>query len=741
MPTINSIGTPEITLGGTFTMAGGYTFVGTLTGNTTVTFPTSGTLATTGGSVLSITGTANQVLANGTSGTPVTGGNITLTTPQDIATTSNVEFESVTTFNTIQALGGNITAGANGTSAGFYSFASTINTGQLSLVSADNSGNYLNLISNIATTAARTWRFPDASGTVALTGSSAETFDGDSGSATPSGGVVTFTGASTGLTFTGSGSTLTLGGTLAPSNGGTGVNNGSNTLTLAGNLATSGTFASTFTMTGATSVTFPTSGTLATSSATVPGIIGTANQVLANGTSGSAVSGTNVTLTTPQSIATTSSVTFANVTATSTLMAGNIEITANTIESTNSNGPISIIPNNFGSSSTNGQVLVGSTTSYAGFVGIVYAQMQIAQNNNQGILSLGAFVGNSGGPSLFLTKSRNTTIGSFTAVHTNDALGNINFLGDDGAAYQSAALITGQATGTISSGIVPGAINFYTANTSGALTLGMTLSNAQVLSLANPLPSGSGGTGVNALGTGVATALGQNVNGSGAISLTTSPTLVTPALGTPSAGVLSSCTGYAQSALTGLGTGVSTALAANVTGSGSIVLANAPTFVTGTITAPSITFSSTSGIIGTTTNDSAAAGSVGEFVIGTTTSGSPVSLMSQTVTNIITISLTAGDWDVWGSIGIIPNSSTLIGAITGGVSLTSATLPADDLRSTFVSTGTAFVVDSNLPKLSCPAVMQRISVATTTTVYMAIYCDFTVSTCSAYGNLQARRRR
>lgn len=61
---------------------------------------------------------------------------------------------------------------------------------------------------------------------------------------------------------------LTLGwsGQLSPARGGTGVNNGTNTLTLAGNLETSGAFNSTFTMTGATNVTFPTSGTLATTS-------------------------------------------------------------------------------------------------------------------------------------------------------------------------------------------------------------------------------------------------------------------------------------------------------------------------------------------------------------------------------------------------------------------------------------------------------------------------------------------
>lgn len=51
---------------------------------------------------------------------------------------------------------------------------------------------------------------------------------------------------------------------LLPPNGGTGVNNGASTFTLGGNLSTVGAFASTFTFTGATGVTFPTSGTLAT---------------------------------------------------------------------------------------------------------------------------------------------------------------------------------------------------------------------------------------------------------------------------------------------------------------------------------------------------------------------------------------------------------------------------------------------------------------------------------------------
>ncbi len=53
-------------------------------------------------------------------------------------------------------------------------------------------------------------------------------------------------------------------GTLPAANGGTGVNNGSSTITLGGALTFSGSFTAAFTVTGNTSVTLPTSGTLAT---------------------------------------------------------------------------------------------------------------------------------------------------------------------------------------------------------------------------------------------------------------------------------------------------------------------------------------------------------------------------------------------------------------------------------------------------------------------------------------------
>ena len=74
---------------------------------------------------------------------------------------------------------------------------------------------------------------------------------------------------------------------------------------------------------------------------------------------------------------------------------------------------------------------------------------------------------------------------------------------------------------------------------------------------------------------GTVTALGNTTTGSGSIVLATSPTLVTPALGTPSSATLTNATGLPISTgLTGTGTGVLTALAVNVGSAGAFVTFN-----------------------------------------------------------------------------------------------------------------------------------------------------------------------
>ena len=98
------------------------------------------------------------------------------------------------------------------------------------------------------------------------------------------------------------------------------------------------------------------------------------------------------------------------------------------------------------------------------------------------------------------------------------------------------------------------------------------------------LPVANGGTGITSLGTGVATFLGTpssanlasavtDETGTGALVFANSPTLVTPALGTPSSATLTNATDLPiATGVSGLGTGVATALAVNVGTAGAAVV-------------------------------------------------------------------------------------------------------------------------------------------------------------------------
>lgn len=225
-------------------------------------------------------------------------------------------------------------------------------------------------------------------------------------------------------------------------------------------------------------------------------------------------------------------------------------------------------------------------------------------------------------------------------------------------------------------------------------------------------------------------------SGTGSFAGTTSATLVTPLLGTPTSGTLTNCTGLPIAGTTGYGTGVATALGQNVTGSGSIVLANAPTFVTGTVTAPSVSFSSTSGIIGTTTNDNAAALSVGQFVTSNVAINT-TSLTTGTIADTTSISLTAGDWDVFGAVGFFGGATTTPTFLKGWISTSSASDPGAPNYANLFTTGVPFATSPIV--FTVPSL--RVSIASTTIVYLTTQALFTTSTCTSGGVISARRRR
>lgn len=270
--------------------------------------------------------------------------------------------------------------------------------------------------------------------------------------------------------------------------GGTGINNGSKTITLGGSLITSGAFASTFTMTAATNVTFPTSGTLATTTGTV-----TTATNLAGGTANDIPYQTGVGVTS-----------FVTETANGVLTysSGGVPTSSTTLPAT--------VQTNITALGT----LSGFTTLAA--PGSALANGFVFSGTSAGEFVMQAGIGSAaaGGGLVMFGSTHPTKAGWFTA----------------GLSSQAGSQFTINNSGWVGSGS-----DVFVITNAGVVTTGTW--NGTTIAVAN------GGTGITSFGTGVATALGQNVNGSGAISLTTSPTLVTPALGVIASGDLSAGTG------------------------------------------------------------------------------------------------------------------------------------------------------------------------------------------------------
>jgi len=211
------------------------------------------------------------------------------------------------------------------------------------------------------------------------------------------------------------------------------------------------------------------------------------------------------------------------------------------------------------------------------------------------------------------------------------------------------------------------------------------------LTLGTALAVTSGGTGTT------------TSTGTGSVVLSNSPTLVTPALGTPASGVLTNATGLPVSTgISGLGAGVATFLAtpssANLaaavtdeTGTGALVFATSPAFTTpnlGTPSAATLTNATglplTTGVTGTLPAANGGTGqstyAVGDLVYATgTTALSKLGI--GTNGQILTSSGTAPQWSTLSGVAV-----TTFSAGTTGFTPSTATSGAVTLAGTLATT-------------------------------------------------------
>lgn len=141
--------------------------------------------------------------------------------------------------------------------------------------------------------------------------------------------------------------------------------------------------------------------------------------------------------------------------------------------------------------------------------------------------------------------------------------------------------------------------------------------------------------------------------------------------------------------------------------------------------------SQTAGIVGTTAVNNANAGSVGEYLSNI---ASGVAITNGTNTNVVTLALTPGDWDVGGGLEVAYTGTNT--AFYGWLTLTSAGSSVQGNRFVVANTTGS---GSNAIGGSVPTL--RVNVSVNTTVYLVAFGSFSTGTGTVGSKIWARRVR
>lgn len=140
---------------------------------------------------------------------------------------------------------------------------------------------------------------------------------------------------------------------------------------------------------------------------------------------------------------------------------------------------------------------------------------------------------------------------------------------------------------------------------------------------------------------------------------------------------------------------------------------------------------------GTNTNDSAAAGNVGESIFPTISIPSAITLATTVTSNIIAQTIGAGDWEIGGIVYFQGAGSPIISAAEADITITSGTSPFNIGQANQIVPASPLTVIQGVVVPPSP-----FSFSVTSSIFLTALASFTGGTSvKAFGALHARRAR
>lgn len=146
-------------------------------------------------------------------------------------------------------------------------------------------------------------------------------------------------------------------------------------------------------------------------------------------------------------------------------------------------------------------------------------------------------------------------------------------------------------------------------------------------------------------------------------------------------------------------------------------------------------------IQGIATAGLASAGNIGEFTSISLALASAIPLSTGVGTTVLSLPLTAGDWDVWGQAIIHVQTLTVVTALSAGINTASGTALPSIVSGAAAQLGLGAGLSGAGGDTALPVGPTRVSLAASGTAFLVGNFAFATSTASVYGVMQARRRR